>query len=182
VKLHMGVPLQELFDLVGFVRRQIVQDDVNLLARVAAGDHLLEKTHELRTGMPLSGLALHLSRLHIQRSVEGQRTVPFIFKTVPLQSSRRQLKHRIQAVQRLNRSLFIHAKHSRVLRGRQVQSDHVGRFPFEIRIVAGHVALQSVGAHIGLRQNPLDGVFADVKAVCQLPARPVGRTIPGSLL
>ena len=72
MKLHMGVPLQELFDLVGFVRRQIVQDDVNLLARVAAGDHLLEKTHELRTGMPLSSLALHLSGLDVERRVKSQ--------------------------------------------------------------------------------------------------------------
>src|ERR1700728_3215191 len=32
-------------------------------------------------------------------------------------------------------------------------------------------------AHIGLRQNPLNGVLADVKTIRQLPAGPVSGTI-----
>jgi hypothetical protein len=37
MKRHTRVSLQKRIDLAGFVRRQIVQDDVNLLMRAAAG-------------------------------------------------------------------------------------------------------------------------------------------------
>lgn len=39
-----------------------------------------------------------------------------IFEAVPFGSPRRKRKHRIQAIQSLNRGLLIHEKHSRVLR------------------------------------------------------------------
>lgn len=70
MKLHTGLLFQELSDLAGFVRGQVVQDDVDFLVWVTTGDHLFEKTDELRTGMSLSGLALHLSCPNIQRRVE----------------------------------------------------------------------------------------------------------------
>jgi len=66
--------------------------------------------------------------------------------------------------------LFIDAKYCSVLRRINVQSDHVGGLGLEMRIVAGHVAFQSIRAHIGLRQNPLNGVLAHVKLRRQLPA------------
>ena len=40
-------------------------------------------------------------------------------------SPRRKRKHRIQAIQSLNRGLLIHAKHGRVLRRFQVQPDDI---------------------------------------------------------
>jgi hypothetical protein len=41
--------------LVGFVRRQTIQDKVHLLLPGAASDHLFEEANELRTDMPLGG-------------------------------------------------------------------------------------------------------------------------------
>ena len=43
--------------------------------------------------------------------------MPVVFESVPFGSPRRKRKHRIQAIQRLNGGLLIHAKHGRVLRG-----------------------------------------------------------------
>src|SRR5204863_3082174 len=39
MKPHVGVPPEKLFDLVGFVRGQVIEDDVNFLARIAARDY-----------------------------------------------------------------------------------------------------------------------------------------------
>jgi hypothetical protein len=66
----------------------------------------------------------------------------------------------------LNGSLFVHAKYSRVLGWRHVQANNVRRFGFEIRIIAGHVALQSMRSDIGLGENPLPRIFTDPKAAC----------------
>ena len=58
MKLHMRISPEKRFDLVGLVRGQVIENDVDLLVRVAAGNHVFEKTHELGTGMPLGGLTL----------------------------------------------------------------------------------------------------------------------------
>ena len=69
---------------------------MNLLLRLAAGDDLFEESDELRAGVPLGRLALHLAGLHIQRRVQRQRAVASIFKAMPFQPSGRQRKHRIE--------------------------------------------------------------------------------------
>ena len=86
---EQGLPdaLEELFDLVGLVCGQIIQNDVNLLARRAAGDDLFEETDELRAGVPLGSLALHLAGLYIQGRVQRQRAITPILEAVPFQPS-----------------------------------------------------------------------------------------------
>jgi hypothetical protein len=37
----------------------------------------------------------------------------------------------------LNRCLFVHAEHCRVLRRIQIQPDHIGSFGFKVRVVGG---------------------------------------------
>ena len=85
VKFHVGVSPQELFDLVGLVRRQIVENDVNLLVRLAAEDYLFEETNEFRTGVSLGGLALYLPRLS---SAAYRDNVPLRRYSKPSRSSR----------------------------------------------------------------------------------------------
>ena len=70
MQLHVGVSLQELLNLVGLVCGQIIENDVNLLARLAAGDDLFEEADELRAGVSLGSLALHLSGLYVERRIQ----------------------------------------------------------------------------------------------------------------
>ena len=51
MQVHVGVSLQELFDLVGLVCRQVVENNVNLLVRLTAGDNLFEEPDEFRAGV-----------------------------------------------------------------------------------------------------------------------------------
>ena len=62
-----------------------------------------------------------------------------------LGAARRKRQHRIELIQRLNGGLFIDTKHGGMLRRAQVQPDNVSGLDFEIRIVAGHVALKRCG-------------------------------------
>ena len=60
--------------------------------------------------------------LHVQRRVQRQSAVTIIFKAMPLGASGRRRQHRIESVQRLNRCLFVDAKHRGVLRRIHVQN------------------------------------------------------------
>ena len=97
VQVHVGVSLQELFDLVGLVCRQVVENHVNLLVGLTAGDNLFEEPDEFGAGVPLGSLALHLASLDVECRVQRQRAIASIFKAVPFQSSGRLRQHCIQA-------------------------------------------------------------------------------------
>ena len=86
---------------------------------------------------------------------------------------------RIEAVQGLNGGLFIDAEHGRMLRRIQVQADDVGGFAFEVRIVAGHVALQAMRLQSSFFPDAMHGVFTDAQRCRQLAATPVCGSIAG---
>ena len=90
--------------------------------------------------MPFGGLAQRLAGLGVEGGIQRQRAVTEVFKAMPLGSPRRQRQHRVLAIQRLNRRLFIHAEHCGVLRRIQVKANDVGRLLLKVRIVRGHVA------------------------------------------
>ena len=73
---------------VGLVRREVVQDDMHLAIGGLRGDYLFQKRDELLTGVPGGGLADDLTGLRIQSGVQGQRSVPVVFKPMLLCASR----------------------------------------------------------------------------------------------
>src|ERR1700677_970549 len=169
--------LEERCDLFGFMSGEIVQDDVNLLARFRTEDHLLQEQHELIAGMARGCFAEHFAGLHVQSSIERQGAVPVVLEPMALGAPRGHRQNRIQTVQRLDGALLIHAENRSVLRWIQIKSDDLSRLALEIRIVAGHVALQS--ARLQLRPVPdsLHTVFTDPQTARQFPAGPMTRSI-----
>src|ERR1041385_4295059 len=69
-----------------------------------------------------------------------------------------------------------------MLRRIQIESDDIGCFAFELRVIAGHVALQPVWPQFGLRQNTLHGGFANAQFLGQFAARPMRAAVAGFLL
>jgi hypothetical protein len=55
--------------------------------------------------------------------------------------------------------------------------DNVSGLRFKLRIVAGHVALQTVWLQTGLAPDAMDGIFADVQGRGKLAANPVSRIL-----
>ena len=103
--------------------------------------------------------------------------MPVVFKSVALGAARRKRQHRIEPIQRLNGSLLIDTEHGSMLRRVQVQPDNVSGFGFEIRIVAGHVALQAVRLQAGLFPHPMHCVLADAQRCGKLATTPVSGTV-----
>jgi hypothetical protein len=142
---------------------------------------LFEETNELRAGVPLSGPC--------PAPFPFSRPMPHTEITcrcgdthncaVPIGRATREA--RIEAVQRLDRSFLIHAKHGCVLWRGQVQADCVSRFGLEIRIVTRH-SVPAMRAYVGLRQNSLNSAFADVKVARQFSARLMRGTVFGPFL
>ena len=60
--MNAGILFQELTHQGGFVSREIVQDDVNLLVAGAEGDDFFEKGNELAAGVARGGFAVNPPR------------------------------------------------------------------------------------------------------------------------
>jgi hypothetical protein len=171
--------LEELANRLSFVRGEIVEDDVNLLPRRAQGYNFLEKGNELATGVASSGFAVDTTGGGIQRSIQGERSVPVVLEAVTFRASRRERQDGIEAIQGLNGCLLINAEHSRVLGRAQKEAEDIGRFGFELGIVAGHVAFEAVRLQARFLPNPIHGVFTDAQHGGQFAATPVRRPVAG---
>lgn len=64
-----------------------------------------------------------------------------MLETVVLGAARREWQHAVATFQRLDGGVFIHAKHGRMPWRIEIESDDIGGCAFEVRIVAGRVAL-----------------------------------------
>jgi hypothetical protein len=60
---------QEPLHGFGLVRRQIVQHDMNFLRPTSPAEQLVQEGDELRAGVPLRRLTLHLAGFHIQSGI-----------------------------------------------------------------------------------------------------------------
>ena len=79
-----GMLLQELPHQGGFVRREIIEDDVDLLMGRAQGDNLLQETDKVPTGVASGGLAVNAAGRGVQRRIQRQGSVPVVLKSVAL--------------------------------------------------------------------------------------------------
>ncbi len=78
--------------------REIICDNVDLLALGKAGHDLVEKSHKLRTGVTRRSLAQHLAGFGVKRGVERKCAVMVVLRTVSLGSSGRERQHWIEPV------------------------------------------------------------------------------------
>jgi hypothetical protein len=61
------------------------------------------------------------------------------------------------------------------------QAHNVGRFSFELRIIAGQVTLQAMGFQASLFPDPIHSVLADSQRCRQFAAIPMCGTVAGFL-
>lgn len=172
VQVHVGMLGEEGLDLLGLVGREIVRDHMGLLAARLVEHDVGEKGHELGRGVRRSGLAQQLAGLGIEGSVHGERAVAVVLKAVPLEAPRRQRQHRIFTIKCLNMRLFIHAEGRRVRGWVQVQPDDICRLLLEVRIVRGHVALETAGLKSVLAPHLSDHHVIDAKMLSEATRAP----------
>ncbi len=175
------VLFQEAQHFSRLMRREVVQNDMDFLLRLAVADHVAKRRSEFVAGMPCRRFAVDFAGAHIECSIQGELTMPIILKAVPLGTSWRHRQYWIQTVQSLDGRLLVHAEYGGVLRRLQVQPDDVGSFAFKVRIVTGHIPFQAVRLQSRFVPDTLYSVFADVEVLGQLAARPVRRPVAGFL-
>src|SRR6201988_538681 len=128
--------LQEVSNELGFVSGEIVEDDMNLLPGRTERHYFFQEGHEVTAGVAGCGSSVHAAGLGIQRGIQRKRSMPVVLEAVTLGSSRRKRQHGIESIQGLDGGFLIDAEHGGMLRGLQIQADNVGRFAFELWIVA----------------------------------------------
>src|SRR5438552_7991130 len=160
--------------------REIVGDDMNRATGRLVGHNLREKSNKLSTGMAGRGLAQNLTGARLQGSIERKGAVAMVFKPMSLGSPWRERQHRVQAIQRLNGCLFIHTEDRSVGRRFKIEADDVTRLGLKVRVVAGHVAAQTMRLQPGACPDPRDPVVAQPKFSSQFARTPVGRAIARS--
>ncbi len=153
-QMNLRVLGQELVDPCGLVRREVVSDDMDLLASKLVGHNVSQEGDELRRGVALGRLAQHLARLHIERRIQRQRAVAEGLEAVPPSATRQQRQHRILAIERMDRRFLVFATHRRVLWRVQGQTNDIGGLGLEIRVVRTDVPLQTRWLEAMLGPNP----------------------------
>ena len=174
---NVRISLEEFPDLGGTMGREIIGDDMNFLCRCLTGNNLLEKSHELRAGMAGGSFAEDFATLGVERGKERKRPVPIIFKTVPLRAPWAQGQHRIQPIQCLNGAFLVDAEQRCIDWRLEIQTDDIGRFFLELRIVTGKIAAQSMRLQPSFGQ---DARYPDVVGANfgrNLASRPMRRSI-----
>jgi hypothetical protein len=101
---------QELPDQGSLVSREVVEDDVDLLAWRTQGGDFLQESDEVLAGVASRGLSVNPAGGSFQGGIEGERAVPLVFETMPLSAAGRKGKDGIEPIQSLDGGLFIDAK------------------------------------------------------------------------
>src|ERR1700732_414243 len=136
---------QKIADRLGFMRAQVIADDVNDSFWSLTGDEIFQKGDELCTGVAGAGLADDLAAPGIKGGIERERSMAIIFKAVSFSPTGRKRQNRVQTIQRLDGTLFVDTEHCGVERRLEVQADDIGGLLFEFRVGTGHIAAQAMG-------------------------------------
>ena len=116
VQLHTAMLGEERPHRLRPVGRELVENDVDLAPRRLRRGDVREERQKVGACVPRGGLPDHLGGLGVQRGVEREGAVPLVFEAVALRSAGRQREARVDAVERLNRRLFVETEYRGVLR------------------------------------------------------------------
>ena len=116
VEMDSGVSREKLLNPLGLVGREVIGNEMDLLAARLIGDDRGEEGDKLLAGMTRGSFAYHFAIASVKRGVQRKGAVAVVLKTMALEPPRRQWQNRIEAVQGLDGGLFVDAKHCSMLR------------------------------------------------------------------
>src|SRR6476660_5176877 len=100
----MGV--EKRLDAFRFVRREIVDDDMDRSPTRLRVDDVLQEVDERLAGMARHRLPDDLAGLRVERRIQGERAVAVVLKAMAFGAARREGQYRIEAIQCLDGGLF----------------------------------------------------------------------------
>jgi len=126
---------------------------MNLVAFCLISNAVGQKGYELRAGMPRHCPCPELAPFGVERSIQRQRALAVIIEPMAFGASGRERQHGLEAAQRLNGGVFVHAKHCGTRRRVEIKPDNIGRLGLKVRIAGRHVMLQT------MRLQPMFGRY-----------------------
>src|SRR6516225_11861396 len=115
---------------------EIVEDDVQLAIR-EGGNHAVHEAEELDTAPALGMLGNNHAAGDFERCKQGRGAVPLVIVTLAGQgASVRELQVALRPLQCLDRRFLIDTENNRLGRRVDIETDQVGRFRRELRVIA----------------------------------------------
>jgi len=179
VQVNLRMRRQEVLNRLALVRREVVDNHMDLFAAGLVDHDVGEERDEFSAGRVRCSLTQHLAGLGVERSIEGKRAVPEVLETVTLEAPRRKRQYRVLPIESLNRGLFIDTENLRVRRRIQIQPDDVGGRLLDVRIVRGPVSLDPMQLQPVLAPHARHHHVADLQTSGQFVRTPMSRAVRG---
>ena len=135
MKLYAGMQLEEIANQSSLMGGEIVEDDMDVLARRTQRHDFFQEGDEVAAGMAGGSFSVHASGLGVERRIQRKRAMSVILEAMTLSTSRRERQDRVESIEGLNGGFFVDTEDGCVLRRIQVQADDVGGFAFELGVV-----------------------------------------------
>jgi hypothetical protein len=103
--------------------------------------------------------------------------VPVVLEPVAFGAPGRKGQNGIEPIQRLNRGLLVDAEDGGMLRGIEVQPDHIRGFRLEFGIRRPHVPLEPMRLQAGMLPGPRHNGVLHAQLPPERPRGPVGRAV-----
>ena len=154
----------------------VIEDQVQGLFGRKLGVEPLEKLQELLMSVPGITLADHPTFDDLQGGKQRRGAVSMVVVRVRATTPEFERQTGLGAIQSLNLTLLIDAQHDRVLRGRQVDPDHIGELLQKLRITGELEAFAQMRLQPVILPGALNRVFADPLNAGHRARAPVRRT------
>lgn len=164
---------QEIVDQSGLVDREVVGNDVDLVAPRLIDHDVAQEGDEHRRGVPCRRLSQSLATAGVEGCIERERAVTLVLKTVSFGPPRGERQHRVQSIQRVDRSLLVNAEHCGMLRRVQIEANDDVGLAFRARIVRCHVRVEPLRLQRMLASHARDHHVRGAKLLGELRGTPV---------
>jgi len=159
MKMDLGMGFEPAI-LLGFMRIEIVQHNVNLFVRIF-GYQLVHEIQKFASAPAPIMPCMHQPSGHLQGRKERGGAMALVFVCKASEGSTvGQANPALRPLQRLNAGLLIHTEHQRVLGRVQIEPNHISRFAAELRIGAYTPALPASQTQMVLSHDPPDLILA----------------------
>src|SRR5215831_757311 len=168
---------EEVANALRLVSGEVVGNDMDFSIAGLMGNDFAKKANKLLAGMTCGSFAENLACCCVEGCIKRQSPVTVVFESMPFGTPRRKRQHGIETIQSLNGRLFVHTEDGCVSRRVHVETNNIGGFGFEIRIVRRPIVFNSVWLQSGAPPDAGNGRFRNTQMLCQFANAPVCRTI-----
>jgi len=172
VELDAGVLLKPLQDGGHSVSARVVEDDVELLARIASGQ-TLEEDEEVVAVVGGAAFTDDLSAGDLECGEEARDSGAAVVMSLTRGQPGSHRQQWLSSLQGLDLGLLVEAEHDGVCRRIQIEADDIMDSLFRVRIGDELELLELVGLEIVGFPDAMDGHVGDARAAGHLPGCPL---------